>query len=156
MIKQACENGNRLVASVHQSAKFPLIKNRNYENTIRTSGSDGVGYALYGMGANLTSALAYVHTHYPDGVPADSLDRVISHFFPSPRIESYPAEDFLYTSRPQPLVWYSIPPATTHAVNAKKYYANTHVFWYVDYSTGSRNNAGLLHCGQCSPFYFPY
>lgn len=156
MIKQACENGNRIVASAHQSAKFPLIKNGYPENTVQTSGSDCIAYALYGMGANQTSALAYVHTCYPDGVPADSLDSVISHFFPSPRIESYPAEDFLCAFRPQPLVWYSVSTATAHAVNAKKYYANTHVFWYVDYSTGSSNNAGLLSCGQSSPFYFPY
>ena len=133
MIKQACENGNRIVASVHQSSTFPLIKNRNSEGGNGPVGSDCVAYAVHGLDYNLDSALLYIHTNYPNGVLSTEMETVVKHFFSTAYEGTLPSVSGWISPS---IVYYKETATDGHAVNGIYYDAGNNNLWCRDKRTG--------------------
>ena len=158
LIKQLCENGNRWVASIHHDSSFPLIKNRNPETGYQSADSDCVAYALYGMGGSLQSALYYINTYYPDGVPLEDIDGIVDMFCPgSIRCDSL-TQSGVWLSPPHPMVCARTSAIEGHAANLTRYTHETHTIMYKNYRHEFDSDypvGGMVNDSEVFCIYFP-
>ena len=147
-VKKLCNNGNCRIKGL--TLNIPLTKSIGENES--GEAYDCVGYAIYGMGASQSDALDYVHNHFPRGVPRDSLDSVVDHFFSSYTKTPRPDETTSWGYRPQPMVWYVVQGNIAHAINCTFYDGDSHDILYYDYQN---RTSGALSGTQIENYYIP-